>query len=99
MRRKAARRQEEEAVLSALEVQLRTLRFTDPGMSLLDAVEYTTCDPALRIALYRCCSAEDGSIRSNGVAQEDPHRLKIASSSAMDLAFLERRAKAEGFQI
>jgi hypothetical protein len=33
------------------------------------------------------------------MAQGDPRVLKIASSSAIDLALLERRARAEGFQI
>ena len=95
----AARRQEEEAVISGLEVELRALRATDPGMSLLTAVEYVTSDPALRIALYRRCSPEDRSIRSGGMGQDDPGLLKIASSVAKDLALLERRAKAEGFQV
>ena len=57
----AAHRQEEEAVISALRVELRALRATDPGISLLTAVEYITPDPARRIALYRCCSPEDRS--------------------------------------
>jgi hypothetical protein len=92
----AARREVEGAVISGLEVELRTLRATEPGMSLLDAVEYTTCDPNRRIALYGRCSAEDWSV--NGMVQDDPHLLKIAASSAMDVALLERRAKAEGFQ-
>ena len=35
----AARRQEEEALISALGVELRALRATDPGMTLLTAVE------------------------------------------------------------
>jgi hypothetical protein len=68
-------------------------------MSLLDAVEYITSDPAHRIALYRFCSAEDGDIKASGLDQDNPRLLKIASSSAMDLALLERRAKAEGFQV
>jgi hypothetical protein len=91
----AARRQEE-AMLSGLRLELQALRTTDPGMSLLDAVEYTTCDPDRRIALYGRCSAEDRS--ANGMDQDAPRLLKIASSVAMDLALLERRAKAEGFQ-
>jgi hypothetical protein len=95
----AALRQEEEAVISGLQVELQTLRGTDPGLTLLDAVEYVTCDPSRRIALYGLCSPEDRSIRSSGIAQEDPHLLKIASSVAMDLALLEGRAKAEGFQV
>ena len=58
----AARQQEEEAVVSALEVELRPLRGTNPGMTLLTAVEFITSDPALRVALYGRCSAEDRSI-------------------------------------
>ena len=68
-------------------------------MSLLDAVEYITPDRGLRIALYRLCSPEDRDIRFNGMGQDDPRLLKIASLVANDLAFLERRAKAEGFQV
>jgi hypothetical protein len=58
----AARRQEEEAVISTLRVELRALRSTDPGMTLLNAVEYITPHPAHRIDLYKCCHAEDQSI-------------------------------------
>jgi hypothetical protein len=32
------------------------------------------------------------------MGEDDPRFLKIASSVAMDIALLERRAKAEGFQ-
>jgi hypothetical protein len=95
---KAAHRHEEEAVISGLRQELQTLRAADPGMSLLTAVEYVTPDPAHRIALYRCC-AEDGDIQARGLNQDDPRLLKIASSSALDLAFLERRARGEGFQV
>jgi hypothetical protein len=43
-------------------------------------------------------SAED--LRSSsGLEQDDPRLLKIASLSGMDLALLERRGKAEGFQV
>jgi hypothetical protein len=66
-------------------------------MSLLDAVEYIAYEPDRRIALYRRC-AEDGDVQSRGLSQGDPLLLKIASPSTLDLAFLERRAKAEGFQ-
>jgi hypothetical protein len=86
-------------VISALQVDLRVLRATDPGMNLLSAVEYITADHDRRIALHGRCSVEDRSIQSAGMARDDPGFLKIASSSAMDLAFLERRAKAEGFQV
>jgi hypothetical protein len=58
----AAHRQEENAVISALGAELRALCATDPGMSLLTAVEYITPDPGHRIALYRRCIAEDDSI-------------------------------------
>jgi hypothetical protein len=88
---------EEEAVVLVLQVGLQALRATDPGMSLLDALEYTTCDPDRRIALYGRCSGED--LSADGRVQGDPRVLKIASSSALDLALLERRAKAEGFQV
>jgi hypothetical protein len=91
----AARRREEEAVISGLQVELRALRATDPDMSLLTAVEYTTSDAARRIALYRRCSPEDQSIR--GMGQDDARFSKTASSVAKDVAFLERRARAEGF--
>jgi hypothetical protein len=91
----AAGRQEEEAMISGLELELRALRATDPGMSLLDAVEYTTSDHERRIALFTRCSAKDRGL--NGMAQDDP-RLKTASSSAVDLALLKRRAIAEGFR-
>jgi hypothetical protein len=95
----AACRREEEALVSGLRVELWALRATDPGMSLLDAVEYTTCDPDRRIALYRRCSSEDRSIRSSGMGQDDPRLLTIASSVAKVLALLERRAKAGRFQV
>jgi hypothetical protein len=73
------------------------LRGTDSGMSLLTAVEYTTSDPNQRIALYRCCHAEDQSMI--GMGPDEARLLKIASSSDQDLALLERRARAEGFQV
>jgi hypothetical protein len=92
----AARRQEEEAVVAGLEGELRVLRSTDPGMSLLNAVEYVTSDPARRIGLYKRCSAEDRSI--SGMGQDDVRPLTMTSSVSKDLALLERRAQAEGFQ-
>jgi hypothetical protein len=91
----AASRQENEAMILVLEVELQALRASDPGMNLLDAVEYTTSDPDRQIALYRRCSAEDRGL--NGMAQDDPP-LKAASSSAVDLELLKRRAIAEGFR-
>jgi hypothetical protein len=72
------------------------LRATD-HMSLFTAVEYITADPSHRIALYKRCSAEDR--RVNDMGQDAPRLLKIASSVAKDLALLERRAKAEEFQV
>ena len=41
----AARRREEEAVMSALRVELRALCAADPCISLLTAVDYITADP------------------------------------------------------
>jgi hypothetical protein len=78
----AASREEEEAVISGLKVDLLRLRGMEPGMSLLTGVEYSTSNPAHRIALYRCCHGEDQSI-----------------GAAKDLALLECRARAEGFQV
>jgi hypothetical protein len=92
----AAHRQVEEALVSLLEAELRALCATDTGMSLL-TVEHITHDPAHRIALYRRCSAEDQCI--SGMGQDDAPFPKIASSVASDLALLERRARAEGFQV
>jgi hypothetical protein len=66
-------------------------------MSLLNAVEYITPDPERRLALYRRCRAEDQSI--GGMGQDDARFSKITSSVASDLALLERRAQAEGFQV
>ena len=86
-------------MISVLRLELRALSATDPGMSLLNAVEYITPDPTHRIALYRRCSAEDRSTRSSGLGQDAPRLLNIASSVAKDLALLERRARAEGFQV
>ena len=95
----AAGRQGEEAIISGLEVELRALRATDPGMSLLTATEYITSDPAARIVLYRRCNVENRSIGSSGTGQDDPGLSTIAWSVAKDLALLERRARSEGFQI
>jgi hypothetical protein len=95
----AASRQEEEAMISGLEVELRALRATDPGMNLLDAVEYITSDPVARIVLYRRCNTENRGIRYSGSGQDDPCLSTIAWSVAKDLALLERRARSEGFQI
>jgi hypothetical protein len=95
----AAGRQEEEAMISGLEVELRALRATDPSMGLLTAVEYITSDPAAQIVLYRRCNAGNRSIGSSGTEQDDPGLSTIAWSVAKDLALLERRARSEGFQI
>jgi hypothetical protein len=64
-------------------------------MSLLTVVEYITPDLGRRIALYKRFSAQDRSIRTKGMGQDDPHLLEVAK----DLALLERRARAEGFQV
>jgi hypothetical protein len=93
----AARRQEEEAMMSALQVELQALRDTDPGMSLLNAVEFITPDPGRRIALYRYCSGDDRNIGPSGMGQDG--LLKTTSLVDKDLALLERRATAEGFQV
>jgi hypothetical protein len=55
----AACRQEEEAVISGLQVELRMLQASDPRMDLLTAVEFITSDPAHRVALYSRCIAGD----------------------------------------
>ena len=91
----AGSRREEETLVSLLEVELRALCATDTGMSLLTAVEFITHDPLHRIVLYRRGSAEGQSV--NGIGQDEPRLLKIASSIAKDLALLERRARAEGY--
>jgi hypothetical protein len=93
----AACRQEEEAVLSALGGELRELRDTDPGMSLLNAVEFITPDLGRRIVLYRYCGGDDHSFEPNGTGQDG--LLRTSSLVDKDLALLERRAKAEGFRI
>ena len=41
----------------------------------------------------------DRNIGPSGMGQDDPRLLKIASLVAKDLALLERRAKAEEFQV
>jgi hypothetical protein len=94
----AARRQEEHVLISGLEAEVQALRAADAGMSLLTAVEFATPDPSHRIALYRRC-AEDGDVQARGLSQGDPRLLKIAPPSTLDLAFLKRRARAEGFQV
>jgi hypothetical protein len=95
----AACRQEEEGVISALRVELRSLRAADHDMSVLTAVEFVTSDFGRRVALYKLCSVEARDIRCNGMSQDDSECLKIASPSTLDLAFLKRRARAEGFQV
>jgi hypothetical protein len=95
----AAGRQEEEAMISGLEVELRALRATDPSMDLLTAVEYITPDPAARIVLYKRCNAESRGIGACGTGRDGPGLSTIAWSEAKELALLERRARSEGFQI
>jgi hypothetical protein len=93
----AARRLEEEAVLSGLRRELQALRAADPSMSLLDAVEFATSDPGHRITLYRYCRGNDRNIGPSGMGQDG--LLKSSSLVDKDLALLERRGKAEGFQV
>ena len=93
-----AARQEEEAMISGLEVELRALRATDPGMGLLTAVEYITSDPGARIALYRR-NAENRSIESSGTGKDDRGLSTTTWTAAKDLTLLERRARSEGFQV
>jgi hypothetical protein len=95
----AADRQEEEATISGLEVELRALRVTNPGMDLLTAVEYITSDPAARIVLYKRCQVENRCIESSGTRQEEQYLPTIAWAAAKDLTLLERRAGSEGFQV
>jgi hypothetical protein len=90
----ATHQQEEEAVMFVLQVELRALRDIRHESPRDRGVRDP--DPTRRIALYGRCSAEDRSV--NGLGQDDPCLLKIASSVAMDLVLLVRRAKAEGFQ-
>jgi hypothetical protein len=85
-------------VISVLQVELRALRASDPGMGMFTAVEYITSDPGRRVALYKLCNVEARDIRFNGMSQDDSCPLKIASSVDKDLAFLQRRAAAEGFR-
>jgi hypothetical protein len=70
----AARREEEEAVASGLQIELRASCATETGMSLL----------------YRRCSSEDRDFRSSGMGGDDPRLLTIASSVAKDLSLLQR---------
>jgi hypothetical protein len=91
----AARRQEEEAVVSGLQVEPRSLRETDAGMSLLDAVEYVTADPGRRLALYRYCRGDERNSGPSGMGQHG--LLETCLLVDKDLALLERRAKIEGF--
>jgi hypothetical protein len=93
----AAHRQEEEAMVSVPKVELPALYATDPGMTLLTAVEYISPNPARRLSHYRCCSSEDRGV--SGMDQDDARSSKIASSVAKYLTLLERRAKAKGFQV
>jgi hypothetical protein len=93
----AALRQEEEAVVSGLRFELRSLCETDAGMSLLDAVEFVTSDPGRRITLYKYCRSDDRNIGPSGMGHDG--LLKTSSLVDKDLALLERRAKAEGFEV
>ena len=88
---KAKMRIEEELVISGLQVELRALRASDPGMSLLTAVEYITSDAGHRVVLYRRCSLDDWDIGSSCVGHGNR-----CFSACRDLALLDRRARAEG---
>jgi hypothetical protein len=91
-----AHRQEVEALVSGLMVELRKLRDTDLGMSLLEAVEYTAPDPDRRLALYGRCSAEGWS--ATGMDQDNGLLLKIAASAAQDLASTRAPCNGRRFQ-
>jgi hypothetical protein len=91
---KATSRLEEEDVMSGLQIELRALRATDPGKSLLTAVEYLTSDAGRQVVLYRRCSLEDRCIGSSCMGQDNPR-----PSAFRDLALLDRRARAEGHQV
>jgi hypothetical protein len=91
---KATSRLEEEAVISGLQVELRALRATDPGMSLLTAVEFITSNAERQVVLYRRCRLEDWGIGSSCMGQDNPR-----FSASRDLALLDRRARAEGHQV
>jgi hypothetical protein len=88
----AAHRQEEEAELLGLEIELRMLRTYDPGMSLLNAVEFISPDPAHRIALCRRSIADGRSTLSGHMDQDDPDGLTVDSAVAKDLGLLRPRS-------
>jgi hypothetical protein len=92
----ATHQQEEEAVMFVLQVELRALRDIDPGMTLLKAVEFVTLTLPAALLSMDAVVPRIGGV--NGLGQDDPRLLKIASSVAMDLVLLLCRAKAEGFQ-
>jgi hypothetical protein len=54
--------------------------------------------PGRRVVLYKLSSPGDRNIRSNSVVQDDSRSPKIATLVTNDLAYLERSAKAKGFQ-
>jgi hypothetical protein len=89
---KAAHAREQEAVVSSLHTELVALRATDPGISMLEAVEYITAHPSHRLILYRLCGTDDRGTTPSGQHQD-------SFSAASDLALLERRATAEGFEV
>jgi hypothetical protein len=88
----AAQRGEQESVITGLQAELVALRSSDPGISLLDGVEYITAHPGHRLLLYRRASADGSNTSPDGTGRS-------GSGVANDLALLERRAMAEGFQI
>ena len=90
--REAGHRCEEEMTIADLQAELVALRSSDPGISLLDGVEYITAHPGHRLLLYRRGSADGSNTSPDGTGRS-------GSGVANDLALLERRAMAQGFQI
>jgi hypothetical protein len=91
----AAHRQKEEEFKSGLEAELIALMEGDRDMPLLTAVEYITPDPAHRILLYRRQAGQPDHLWHG--SGRPPHADAVGST-VRDLAVLERRAVAEGFQ-
>jgi hypothetical protein len=87
-----AHRCEEEMTIAGLQAELVALRSSDPGINLLDGVEYITAHPGHRLLLYRRGSADGSNTSPDGTGRS-------GSGVANDLALLERRAMAQGFQI
>jgi hypothetical protein len=87
----AAQLRDRQAQMEGLKAELAALVAGHPDMGLLDAVEFITSHPGDRLALY--CALKDPE------PDIGAERLSMSSASiAADLAVLERRAVAEGFQ-